>query len=151
VGGLGVAPGVPGSAVGRGSRRRFVVSVSFSSGGAPCAGIEPGAPTCPLAVSLNTFPTGTLKTPYYYQYNLGVEQQIGSRGDLRADFVGTRGLHEPYQVQLNGYQTSATDASRRSPTSSRSISALGTSPSSRPAPTASTTDCKPPTRSNGAA
>ena len=77
---------------------------SFSSGGAPCAGIQPGAPTCPLAVSLNTFPSGTLKTPYYYQYNLGIEQQIGSRGDLRADFVGTRGVHEPYQVQLNGYQ-----------------------------------------------
>ena len=77
---------------------------AFSSGGAPCAGIQLGAPTCPLAVSLNTFPTGTLKTPYYYQYNLGVEQQIGSRGNLRADFVGTRGLHEPYQVQLNGYQ-----------------------------------------------
>ena len=76
----------------------------FSSGGAPCAGIQPGAPTCPLAVSLNTFPTGTLKTPYYYQYNLGIEQQIGSRGNLRVDYVGTRGLHEPYQVQLNGYQ-----------------------------------------------
>ncbi len=45
-----------------------------------------------------------LKTPHYYQYNLGVEQQIGERGNLRADFVGTRGLHEPYQVQLNGYQ-----------------------------------------------
>ncbi len=56
-------------------------------------------------MSLNTFPSGTLKTPYYYQYNLGIEQQIGKRGNLRADFVGTRGLHEPYQVQLNGYQT----------------------------------------------
>ena len=77
---------------------------SFSSGGAPCAGIQPGAPTCPLAVSLNTFPTGTLKTPYYYQFNFGVEQQVGSRGNLRVDYVGTRGLHEPYQVQLNGYQ-----------------------------------------------
>ena len=77
---------------------------SFSSGGAPCAGIQPGEATCPLAVSLNTFPTGTLKTPYYYQYNFGIEQQIGSRGNLRADYVGTRGLHEPYQVQLNGYQ-----------------------------------------------
>ena len=53
----------------------------------------------------NTFPSGTLKTPYYYQYNLGIEQQIGTRGSLRSDFVGTRGLHEPFQVQLNGYQT----------------------------------------------
>ena len=67
--------------------------------------MQPGAPTCPLAVSLNTFPSGTLKTPYYYQYNFGIEQQIGRGGNLRVDFVGTRGLHEPFQVQLNGYQT----------------------------------------------
>ena len=104
VGGLGIAPGVPGSAVDAAAAANRSFQSTFSSGGAPCAGIQPGAPTCPLAVSLNTFPTGTLKTPYYYQYNLGVEQQIGSRGNLRADFVGTRGLHEPYQVQLNGYQ-----------------------------------------------
>ncbi|MGA3035006.1 MAG: carboxypeptidase-like regulatory domain-containing protein, partial [Terracidiphilus sp.] len=104
VGGLGIAPGVPGSAVDATASANKLFQTTFSSGGAPCAGIQPGAPTCPLAVSLNTFPSGTLKTPYYYQYNLGVEQQIGSRGNLRADFVGTRGLHEPYQVQLNGYQ-----------------------------------------------
>ncbi|MGB0063109.1 MAG: hypothetical protein WBP85_01575, partial [Terracidiphilus sp.] len=104
VGGLGIAPGVPGSAIDAAASANTLFQTTFSSGGAPCAGIQLGAPTCPLAVSLNTFPTGTLKTPYYYQYNLGVEQQIGARGDLRADFVGTRGLHEPYQVQLNGYQ-----------------------------------------------
>ncbi|MGD0480286.1 MAG: carboxypeptidase-like regulatory domain-containing protein [Terracidiphilus sp.] len=104
VGGLGIAPGVPASAVDAGASANRLFQTTFTSGGVPCAGVGPGAPTCPLAVSLNTFPTGTLKTPYYYQYNLGVEQQIGSRGNLRADFVGTRGLHEPYQVQLNGYQ-----------------------------------------------
>jgi hypothetical protein len=104
VGGLGIAPGVSGSAVDAAANANRAFQSAFNSGSAPCAGIQPGAPTCPLAVSLNTFPTGTLKTPYYYQYNLGVEQQIGPRGDLRADFVGTRGLHEPYEVQLNGYQ-----------------------------------------------
>jgi hypothetical protein len=104
VGGLGIAPGVPSSAVDAAANANRLFQTAFSSGGAPCAGMQPGAPTCPLAVSLNTFPAGTLKTPYYYQYNLGVEQQIGLRGNLRADFVGTRGLHEPYQVQLNGYQ-----------------------------------------------
>ncbi len=104
VGGLGVAPGVPGSAVDAAASANNLFQTTFSSGGAPCVGIQPGEATCPLAVSLNTFPSGTLKTPYYYQYNLGIEQQIGSRGNLRADYVGTRGLHEPYQVQLNGYQ-----------------------------------------------
>ena len=56
-------------------------------------------------MNLNTFPSGTLKTPYYYEYNLGIERQIGGRGALRVDYVGTRGVHEPYQVELNGYQT----------------------------------------------
>jgi hypothetical protein len=105
VGGIGIAPGVPTSAVDATVSANNSFQTTFRSGGDPCAGIQPGAPTCPLAVSLNTFPSGTLKTPYYYQYNLGVEQQVGARGNLRIDFVGTRGLHEPYQVQLNGYQT----------------------------------------------
>ena len=105
VGGTGVAPGVPGSAVDATVNANNSFQSTFRSGGDPCAGIQPGAPTCPLAVSLNTFPSGTLKTPHYYQYNLGIEQQIGARGSLRTDFVGTRGLHEPFQVQLNGYQT----------------------------------------------
>ena len=30
---------------------------------------------------------------------------MGAHGALRVDYVGTRGLHEPFQVQLNGYQT----------------------------------------------
>jgi hypothetical protein len=77
----------------------------FASGAPPCAGIQPGAPTCPLAVSLNTFSTGTLKTPYYYQFSVGVERQAGSHGSIKADYVGTVGLHEPFQVELNGYQT----------------------------------------------
>jgi hypothetical protein len=105
VGGVGIAPGVPGSAVNAAVSANDLFQTTFRSGGNPCVGIQPGAPTCPLAVSLNTFPSGTLKSPYYYQYNLGIEEQIATHGSLRADFVGTRGLHEPFQVQLNGYQT----------------------------------------------
>jgi hypothetical protein len=104
VGGIGIAPGVPGSALDAVVNANQSFQSIFRSGGAPCTGIQDGDPTCPLAVSLNTFPSRTLKTPYYYQYNLGIEQQVGARGNLRVDFVGTRGLHEPYQVQLNGYQ-----------------------------------------------
>ncbi len=105
VGGIAIAPGAPGSAVEAAVNANNSFQTTFRSGGNPCAAMQPGAPTCPLAVSLDTFPGGTLKTPYYYQYNLGVEQQTRAHGDLRADFVGTRGLHEPFQVQLNGYQT----------------------------------------------
>ncbi|NYF80875.1 hypothetical protein HDF17_003195 [Granulicella arctica] len=105
VGGIGIAPSVTNSAIDATANANQNFQSTFSAGAAPCTGIATGAATCPLAVSLNTFPSGTLKTPYYYQYNLGIEQQIGAHGSLRVDYVGTRGLHEPYQVQLNGYQT----------------------------------------------
>jgi hypothetical protein len=105
VGGVGIAPGVPDSAVDAIAQANRSFQSVFRSGGAPCAGLPAGAPTCPLAVGLNTFPTGTLKTPYFLQWSLGVERELGARGALRIDYVGTRAVHEPYQVQLNGYQT----------------------------------------------
>ncbi len=105
VGGVGIAPDVSGSAVDATSNADQSFQAVFSAGEAPCAGIAAGAPTCPLAVSMNTFPSGRLKTPYYYQYNFGIERQVGAHGAVRADYVGTRGVHEPYQVELNGYQT----------------------------------------------
>jgi hypothetical protein len=105
VGGVAIAPGVANSAADAASAANHQFQSLFSTGGPPCAGIAPGAPTCPLAVSLNTFPTGTLKTPYYYQYNLGIEQKLNAHGAVRVGYVGTRGLHEPFQAGLNGYQT----------------------------------------------
>ena len=105
VSGMGIAPGVPGSAVDATSNAEQSFQSVFAASGAPCAGIAAGAPTCPLAVGMNTFPSGALKTPYYYQYNFGIEQQAGKQGAVRIDYVGTRGVHEPFQVELNGYQT----------------------------------------------
>jgi hypothetical protein len=105
VGGVGIAPRTAGSAADAASNADLNFQAVFATGAAPCAGIAAGAPTCPLAVSMNTFSSGTFKTPYYYQYNLGIERQVGERGAARIDYVGTRGVHEPYQVQLNGYQT----------------------------------------------
>jgi hypothetical protein len=105
VGGVGIAPGVPNSAIDAATQANQSFQTVFRSGGAPCAGLAAGAPTCPLAVNLNTFPSGTLKTPYFLQWSLGVERELGTRGALRVDYVGTRAVHEPYQVQLNGYQT----------------------------------------------
>jgi Carboxypeptidase regulatory-like domain len=105
VGGVGIAPGVGNSAVDATAQANRSFQSVFRSGGAPCAGLPAGAPTCPLAVGLNTFPSGTLKTPYFLQWSLGLERELGAHGALRIDYVGTRAVHEPYQVQLNGYQT----------------------------------------------
>jgi len=105
VGGIGIAPGVTNSAVDATAAANRSFQSLFSSGGAPCGGIQAGAAICPLAVDMNTFPSGTLKTPYFLQWSLGVERDLGARGSLRLDYVGTRAVQEPYQVQLNGYQT----------------------------------------------
>jgi hypothetical protein len=104
VGGIGIAPGVPGSAVDATVQANRSFQTLFNSNGDPCAGVSTTAPTCPLAVNLNTFPTGTLKTPYFLEWSLGVERTLGTRGTLRVDYVGTRAIHEPYQIELNGYQ-----------------------------------------------
>jgi len=104
VGGIGIAPGVPGSAVDATAQANQSFQTLFNSNGNPCAGVTATAPTCPLAVNLNTFPTGTLKTPYFLEWSLGMERELGTRGRLRVDYVGTRAVHEPYQVELNGYQ-----------------------------------------------
>ena len=104
-GGVGIAPNVPGSAEDATSNAEHSFESVFDEGAAPCSGIAAGARTCPLAVGMNTFESGRLKTPTYYQYSLGVERQAGTHGALQAEYVGTRGVHEPYQVELNGYQT----------------------------------------------
>jgi hypothetical protein len=105
VGGVGIAPGVTNSAVDATAAANQSFQSIFQSGGAPCAGLQAGAHICPLAVNMNTFPSGKLKTPYFLQWSLGVERELGARGSLRVDYVGTRAVQEPYQVQLNGYQT----------------------------------------------
>jgi hypothetical protein len=105
VGGTGIAPGVAGGAVDATSQANRAFQSEFASGSAPCTGAATGSAICPLAVNLNTFPSGKLKTPYFLEWSFGIERQLGSRGSLRADYVGTRAVHEPYQVQLNGYQT----------------------------------------------
>jgi len=105
VGGVGAAPGVSGSAVDATTQANQAFQTEFAAGGSPCAAFAAGSSICPLAVNLNTFPTGTLKTPYFLEWSLGVERQLGDRGTLRVDYVGTRAVHEPFQVELNGYQT----------------------------------------------
>jgi hypothetical protein len=148
VGGLGLLPAC--RKRGRcGANANQVVSGSFTPA-ALLARHSPGAPTCPLAVSLNTFPRDAQDSVLLPVQSRHRAADRRARR-LRADYVGTRGLHEPYQVQLNGYQTFARMLCAI-PLSAAARSALRQpSPSSAPMPTASTTDCRPSTRSNGAA
>jgi hypothetical protein len=39
------------------------------------------------------------------QWSFALEHQIGAAMNLRAQYVGTRAVNQPYQTQVNGYQT----------------------------------------------
>ena len=62
-----------------------------------CAGRIP-----PVAIS--AVPDGKLHAPYFMQWSLGIEHQFGATGSVRAQYVGTRALNQPYLTQVNGYQ-----------------------------------------------
>ena len=94
VGGIGIVPGVPNSALDATVQANQSFQSAFRSNSAT-----------PLAVDLNTFPSGRLKTPYFLEWSLGLEHTLGARGSFRVDYVGTRSVQEPYQVEFNGYQT----------------------------------------------
>ena len=50
-------------------------------------------------------PDGKLHAPYFMQWSFGIEHQFGSTGSARVQYVGTRAVNQPYQTQVNGYQT----------------------------------------------
>jgi hypothetical protein len=42
---------------------------------------------------------------YFMQWSFGLEHQIGEALHLRAQYVGTRAVNQPYLTEVNGYQT----------------------------------------------
>ena len=104
-GGLAIAPGVPGSAIDATAAANQAFLAGFAHGEPSCASPSAGPQACLPPVALTALPDGTLRAPYSMQWSLGLERQLGNAGSLRAQYVGTRGVQLPYQVQVNGYQT----------------------------------------------
>lgn len=50
-------------------------------------------------------PGGKLHAPYFMQWSFALEHQVGNTLSLRAQYVGTRAVNQPYTMQVNGYQT----------------------------------------------
>ncbi len=104
-GGLALAPGVPGSAIDATAAANQGFLAGFSQGQLSCASPKADPQACLPPVALVAVPDGKLRMPYSMQWSFGVERQFGSTGSLHAQYVGTRGVQLPYQVQVNGYQT----------------------------------------------
>jgi hypothetical protein len=105
VGGLAIAPGVPNSAVDSTTAANQDFLAGFRSGELSCASPLANPNACLPPVSITAVPDGKLRAPYFMQWSFAVEHQIGNTVSLRAQYVGTRAVDQPYTTQVNGYQT----------------------------------------------
>jgi hypothetical protein len=105
VGGTAIAPGVPNSAVDAtiAANQRF--TTGFAQGQLSCASPLSNPATCLPPVANTAVPSGELHAPYFMEWSLGIEHQIGSTASVQAQYVGTRAVNQPYLTQANGYQT----------------------------------------------
>jgi Carboxypeptidase regulatory-like domain len=105
VGGIAIAPGVPNSAVDATSTANQIFGTGFAQGWLSCASAQANPNVCLPPVAITAVPSGELKAPYDMQWSLGIEHQFGTTLSIRAQYVGTRALDQPYLTQVNGYQT----------------------------------------------
>ena len=105
VGGTAIAPGVPNSAVDATVIANQIFTAGFPQGQLSCASPEANPTSCLPPVAISAIPDGKLHAPYFMEWSLGVEHQFGVTSSLKAQYVGTRAVNQPYSTQVNGYQT----------------------------------------------
>ena len=105
VGGTAIAPGVPNSAVDATVAANQTFSSGFAQGQLSCGSTQANPATCLPPVAITAVPDGQLHAPYFMQWSLGLERELGSTGSLHVQYVGTRAVNQPYLTQVNGYQT----------------------------------------------
>ena len=105
VGGTAIAPGVPNSAVDATVAANQTFSSGFTQGQLSCASAQANPATCLPPVAMTVVPDGKLHAPYFMEWSLGLEHELGTTGSIHAQYVGTRAVNQPYLTQVNGYQT----------------------------------------------
>ena len=105
VGGTAIAPGVPNSAIDATAAANQNFNSGFAQGQLSCASPLANRNTCLQPISITAVPDGKLHAPYFMQWSFALEHQVGNALNLRAQYVGTRAVNQPYETQVNGYQT----------------------------------------------
>jgi hypothetical protein len=105
VGGTAIAPGVPNSAVGATVAANQIFASGFPQGELSCASPQANPTSCMPPVAITAIPNGEFHAPYFMEWSLGMEHQLGTTATLKAQYVGTRAVNQPYSTQVNGYQT----------------------------------------------
>jgi hypothetical protein len=104
-GGTAIAPGVPDSAVDATVAANQTFTSGFPQGQLSCASSLANPATCLPPVTITAVPDGKLHAPYFMEWSLGLERQLGTTASFHAQYVGTRAVNQPYLTQVNGYQT----------------------------------------------
>jgi hypothetical protein len=104
VGGTAIAPGVPNSAIDATVAANQAFSSGFQQGQRSCASAQASPATCLPPVAITAVPDGKLHAPYFIEWSLGLERQLGTTGSIHVQYVGTRAVNQPYLTQVNGYQ-----------------------------------------------
>jgi len=101
-----LAPGVPGSLFATAAASAAALQSQFKSGGSfnSISAAVPGF----SAPNFTSFPS-TMDSPVYYKWNFEIQQDIGAKMVLTANYSGMHGIHIPVPDQgLNGYCTPGT-------------------------------------------
>jgi hypothetical protein len=105
VGGTAIAPGVPNSAIDATVAANRLFTSGFAQGELSCASPLANRNSCLPPISITAVPDGKLHAPYFMQWSFALERQFDGALNLRAQYVGTRAVNQPYETQVNGYQT----------------------------------------------
>jgi hypothetical protein len=100
-----IAPGIANSAVDATVAANQAFRSGFPQGQLSCASLLASSASCLPPVAISAVPSGELHAPYFMEWSLGLEHELGSTGSLKAQYVGTRAVNQPYLTQVNGYQT----------------------------------------------
>jgi hypothetical protein len=104
-GGTAIAPGVPGSAIDALAAAAQSFRAGFAQGALSCASPGAARTACLPPVAITAVPDGKLHAPYFMEWSLALEHQLGASASLRAQYVGTTAVNQPYLTQVNGYQS----------------------------------------------
>jgi len=98
-----IAPGVANSAVDATTAANQTFSSGFPRAQLSCASMQANAASCLPPVAITAVPSGELHAPYFMEWSLGLEHELGNTASIRAQYVGTRAVNQPYETQVNGY------------------------------------------------
>jgi len=104
-GGTAIAPGVPGSAIDAVATAAQSFRTGFSQRELSCASPQAKPSACLPPVAMTAVPSGKLHAPYFMEWSVALEREVGPNASLRAQYVGTTAVNQPYLTQVNGYQT----------------------------------------------